>query len=418
MKSGKLVVLALGTSQTLAYGTTSYLPAILAPSMAAGLGLDLPSIFLGLTAALVTSALVGPTAGKWVDTGRGRDVLLAAHLIYMLGLAMLGFSTGMVSLLAAWIIIGVGMAMGQYEVAFSTLTSYYGKEARPSITGITLIAGFASTICWPLSAVMDQQIGWRSACLVWASTHLLLALPLVWSILPRRPAVNYSAGNDEPVGEPIGDEPADPPNLRWMMVVLCFLFLVIWFTNTAMGAHLPLVLASMGMSTEKAVAIAALMGPMQVVARFSESLFLRHFHPLAGARLASFLHPAGAGLLLLFGPIMAPVFTMLHGAGNGILTISKGTLPLALFGSKNYGYRQGMLMIPARIGMAVAPFAFGAALAQWGSHAVIITAALTLFAGLSLFTIGKQHTAGNAQRNQDNSPPETGQEPAKASASA
>ena len=241
MKSGKWVVVALGTSQTLAYGTTSYLPGVLAPSMAAGLGLDTPSIFLGLTAALITSALVGPYAGKWVDTGRGRDVLLGAHIIYMLGLAMLGLSTGMVSLIVAWMIIGIGMAMGQYEAAFSTLTSYYGKDARPSITGITLIAGFASTICWPLSTLMDSTIGWRYACWVWASTHLILALPLVWAILPKRPLINFSK-EIPPSESTTQDEHRDPANIKWVMYVLTFLFLVIWFTNTAMGAHLPLFL--------------------------------------------------------------------------------------------------------------------------------------------------------------------------------
>ena len=150
MKSGKWVVAAIGTSQTLAYGTSSYLPAILAPSMAASLDLSLfPQFFSGLTTALVTAACVGPSAGKWVDTGRGRDVLLCAHLIYLLGLFLLGISTGLWSMLGAWAVIGVGMAMGQYESAFAILTSYYGKGARPSITGITLIAGFLTPFVGP-----------------------------------------------------------------------------------------------------------------------------------------------------------------------------------------------------------------------------------------------------------------------------
>lgn len=383
MKSGKRIVLAVGTSQTLAYGTTSYLPAILAPSMAASLGLSVSTIFLGLTTALITAAFVGPWAGRWVDTGRGRDVLLTAHLLYMLGLILLGVSHGLWSMLGAWVVIGTGMALGQYESAFSVLTSYYGQDARPQITGITLIAGFASTICWPLSTWMDQTIGWRAACTVWGFTHLLLAIPLLFSILPKHPRINYNQPTET---DPLSSQESTGA-LTWTLWVLGFLFLVTWFTTGAMGAHLPLILSGMGMSKEQAVAIAALMGPMQVVARFSESLFLKNVHPLAGARIASLFHPLGATLLLLFGPVMAPVFTMLHGAGNGILTIAKGTLPLALFGSKDYGLRQGLLMIPARIGMAAAPFTFGLALEHWGSRAVVLTGSLTLLAGISLFTV-------------------------------
>ena len=383
MRSAKLLVPAVGTSQTLAYGTTSYLPAILAPSMAASLGLPVSTIFLGLTTALITAALAGPWAGKWVDTGQGRGVLLTAHLLYMLGLFALGMSTGLWTLLGAWVILGIGMSLGQYEAAFSILTSYYGRAARPHITGITLIAGFASTICWPLSTLMDQTIGWRQACWVWALCHLLLAIPLLFLILPKRPLVNHSQTQEpgEESGSPV------PATLSREVIVLGFLFFVTWFTTGSMGAYLPLILSGLGMSTEQAVGIASLMGPMQVVARFSESLFLKKFHPLTGARIAGFLHPIGAVLLLGAGPVMAPVFTMLHGAGNGILTIAKGTLPLALFGPKGYGLRQGMLMIPARIGMAAAPFTFGLAVETWGSHAVLITGGLTLAATLSLFSI-------------------------------
>ncbi|MGA0332404.1 MAG: MFS transporter [Kiritimatiellia bacterium] len=383
MKSPKRLVLAIGTSQTLAYGTTSYLPAILAPSMGLSLGLSVSTIFLGLTAALITAACVGPWAGKWVDTGRGRDVLLAAHIVYMLGLFCLGASTGILTLLGSWILLGIGMSLGQYEAAFSVLTSYYGQEARAPITGITLIAGFASTICWPLSTLMDQTIGWRNACGIWGLCHLLIAIPLIFAILPKKPRINHS--HDHEPGKKAGAQA--PGSISWILVVLGFLFFVTWFTTGAMGSHLPLILSGMGLTKEQAVGIAALMGPMQVVARFSESLFLKKFHPLTGARIASFCHPLGAVLLLIFGPVMAPVFTMLHGAGNGILTIAKGTLPLALFGPKGYGLRQGLLMIPARIGMAAAPFTFGLAVETWGSHAVVLTGSLTLIAGLSLFTI-------------------------------
>ena len=392
MKSGKLVVAAVGTSQTLAYGTTSYLPAILAPSIALSLDISIASVFLGLTSALITSALVGPYAGKLVDTGRGRDVLIGAHLVYMLGLLLLGLSTGLYSLLGAWVVIGVGMAIGQYETSFAVLTSYYGKAARPSITGITLIAGFASTICWPLSSLMDSTIGWRNACFVWASCHVLLALPLIWGILPKRPTINHSKESSERDPE-TGEvrEHRDPSNIKWILTVLSFLFLVTWFTTTSMGAHLPLILASMGMDNAQAVAIAAIMGPMQVVARFSESILFKRFHPLAGARFASFLHPRGGWSTDGFWTSDGADFHCSARRGKWDFDHLQRNSPRSLW-PENYGLRQGILMIPARIGMAVAPFTFGLALAHFGPNAVFITGGLTLIAGLSLFTLTPNRT--------------------------
>ncbi|TVR42537.1 MAG: MFS transporter, partial [Planctomycetota bacterium] len=389
------IVAGLGSTQTLAYGSTYYLPAILAPSMAAGLGVAVSTIFLGLSLALVTAAVLGPRAGRWVDAGLGRQVLVAAHCCYALGLGLLAIAQGPWSMCAGWILIGLGMAMGQYETAFAVLTSYYGQAARGSITGITLIAGFASTICWPIHAALDATIGWRLTCAIWALSQLALAVPAILWALPLRPLHNHCAPQHQGTAAP------PEPGSSWVLLVLAFLFAVTWFTTTAIGAHLPLLLMGLGLSTAQAVAMATLMGPMQVLARIIEAIFLRRYHPLIGARIASLLHPLGAGALFLVGPVLAPLFVMAHGAGNGILTIAKGTLPLALFGMVGYGRRQGVLMLPARMGMAIAPFAFGLAVAAWGHWALSITGGLTLIAGLGLFTLRARYAdgaqVGNAQ---------------------
>jgi hypothetical protein len=167
---------------------------------------------------------------------------------------------------------------------------------------------------------------------------------------------------------------------------LAAVFAATLFVSAAMAAHLPALLQAAGASLAAAVAAAALMGPAQVAGRLLEFGLLRRVHPMLAARLAALGHPLGVGVLLVVGPVAAPLFAALHGAGNGILTIAKGTLPLALFGAHAYGERQGWLMMPARIAQALAPFAFGLALAAWGARALWLSAGLGLaaFAGLLL----------------------------------
>jgi MFS family permease len=363
------VVAALGTAQTLAWGSTYYLPAVLANSMAAELGLGTAWVFVSFSVGLLLSAFLGPGAGRLIDLFGGRRVLACSSLVFASGLAILGSSSGIASMVLAWLVIGVGMSAGLYEAAFATLARIYGIDARRSITGITLFAGFASTICWPLSAYMDVTLGWRTTCYVWAAAHLLIGLPLNL-LLPETKHV-AAASEAAPA--------ATAQQGRFaVMAGLSFVFAATWFSSTAMAAHLPRLLQDAGASLPAAIAAAALVGPAQVAARMLEFSLVRHVHPLLSARVATLTHPVGAAGLLAFGAPASVFFTVLHGAGNGVMTIAIGTLPLVLFGASGYGLRQGLLMVPARILQAGAPFAFDVLLSRYG------TASLALTAGLSL----------------------------------
>jgi hypothetical protein len=173
-------------------------------------------------------------------------------------------------------------------------------------------------------------------------------------------------------------------------LLLAFVFAVTMFSSTAMAAHLPTLLQAHGASLGAAVAAGALIGPAQVGARLFEFGLLRRWHPLLSARLAVITHPIGALLLVLVGAPAAAAFTVLHGAGNGILTIAKGTLPLALFGPQGYGARQGLLMVPARFAQAAAPWLFGLCLERWGGGAIAVSAALGLAAFVALFLLPRE----------------------------
>ena len=166
---------------------------------------------------------------------------------------------------------------------------------------------------------------------------------------------------------------------------MAYVFAVAWFISTAMAAHLPSLLQAVGVGFAAAVALAALVGPAQVAGRVLEFTLLQRFHPLLSARLAALAHPVGALAIGLLGAPAAAGFVLLHGAGNGILTIAVGTLPLLLFGARGYGQRQGLLVLPARLVQAGAPFLFGLGLERWGAGSLWLSGALGLSACLALW---------------------------------
>jgi len=372
------VVARLGTAQTLAWASSYYLPAMLATPMAADLGVSVATIFGAFSFALVVSALFGRWAGSLIDHHGGRPVLIATNLMFAVGLVALAQAQGPVLLFVAWGLIGVAMAAGLYDAAFATLVRLYGSDARSTITGITLIAGFASTVGWPLTAWLEHEFGWRGACLCWAGLHVLLGLPLNAS-LPRHQSAHGESSAPSGLAPLAESAPATVVSATfWPTVLLSTVFAVTWFTSTAMAAHLPSLLQAHGLTLATALALAALVGPAQVAARLLEFGFLRKVHPLLSAQLATAMHPLGAALLMVLGGPAALVFTVLHGAGNGILTIAKGTLPLVIFGPQGYGARQGLLMVPARVAQAFAPVVFGLAMERFGGDALWVSTGLGL----------------------------------------
>src|SRR6202048_1886639 len=268
-----VIVGALGIAQTLAWGSSYYLPAILADPIAQGLGLSRPTIFVLFSGELLRSAVLRPAVGRAIDNRGGRGARALSNLVLATGLVLLDLAQGFVTPAVAWAALGVGMAMGLYDPAFATLTGLYGRAARGPITGITLIAGFASTVGWPLSAFLDAQFGWRAACLIWAALHIVIGLPLNRLLIPRAPP---PARANEEAGE-------SSPTPRGAVAILAFAFAATWFVTGAMAAHLPRLLEIAGASTTAAIAAAALVGPAQVAARLVEFGALRSASAGVGA---------------------------------------------------------------------------------------------------------------------------------------
>ncbi|MCR6478465.1 MFS transporter [Variovorax sp. ZS18.2.2] len=381
MQSKTTTTVMLGVAQTLAWASSYYLPAVLASAIGKDIGISTSTVFGAFSVALLVAAGVGPFAGRLIDRLGGRPVLVASNLVFTAGLVALSQATQASHVFAAWALMGLAMGSGLYEAAFATVVRLHGQDARRAITGITLFAGFASTVGWPLSAYLESTVGWRGACLAWATMHLVIGLPLNM-LLPRAShavPVSKATTSTQNVGTGLSSA-----QQRRAAILMAYVFAVTWFISTAMAAHLPELLLASGATLTAAVGIAALVGPAQVVGRVIEFTFLKRAHPLLSARLATLAHPLGALCLGLFGTSAAAVFAVLHGLGNGILTIAIGTLPLLIFGAKGYGQRQGFLMVPARIVQAGAPFLFGIAVERWGDSALWFSAMLGLSACLAL----------------------------------
>lgn len=381
------VVLALGTAQTLAWGSSYYLPAILADPIAHDLGISSNWFFAAFSASLVISGLLGPRVGRQIDRVGGRRVLCLSNLVLAAGLALLGASTSPWTMSAAWLLLGVGMGCGLYDAAFGALGRIYGSSARGAITGITLIAGFASTVGWPLSSLGLETIGWRETCYAWAIAHIVIGLPLNLS-LPRAETAHVTGSA------------AGKPHIAIdrTMVLLSFAFAAAWTVTSAMAAHLPRIVEAFGATPAQAVFAGMMIGPAQVAARVMEASLLSRFHPMVSTRLACLTHPIGACVIGIFGGGAAAAFALLHGAGNGILTIARGTLPLAIFGPENYAYRLGLIGAPSRICQALAPLGFGLLIEPMGRLVVVVSAGLCVAALLALMAVHQLRRSTDAKK--------------------
>ena len=393
-RSSLAQVIALGVAQTIAWAGSTYLPAILARPIALELGISTSAVFGAFSLSLVVMALAGPPVGRAIDRAGGRGVLALSNLVLAAGLVALGLAGNAIGLYAAWLVLGLGMAMGLYDAAFAALVWLHGPQARNPITGITLIAGFASTVGWPLTAYLAEHYGWRNACYAWAGLNLLVCLPLnLWCLTgTAHQASKSERAVHESKAAPADERPADE---RRTFVLLALWFAATAFVTSAMAAHLPRLLLAAGATTVAALTASALLGPAQVAARLIEFMAQRRFlfHPLLTARIATACHPIGGLILAIFGgvPWAASTFAVVHGAGNGMITIAKGTLPLAIFGSAGYGYRQGLLAILARGMQALAPFAFGIVMETLGPRwAIALSAGLSLIAVAALLGLAAQ----------------------------
>lgn len=343
-----IVISALGVVEIFAWGSSFYLPAVLAAPVADSTGWPLAGIVGGLTIGLLVAAFASPHVGAAIQRYGGRPVLALAALLLAAGLIALAVAPVLPIYLIGWLFLGLGMACGLYDPAFATLGRLYGAAARPAITTLTLWGGFASTVCWPLSAFLVAQIGWRGACLVYAGLHLLITLPLVLLFIPRAPALPATADAHTSVAGPLSSRE------RKAFLLFAGVLVLGGAIMSLVSVHLITLLQTRGVALASAVSYGALIGPAQVGARVVEMAFKGRHHPLWTLTAAIILVALGLVLLALGLPGVG-VWLVLYGGGNGVYSIARGTVPLALFGPARYPLVVGRLARPGLVAQALAP---------------------------------------------------------------
>jgi len=360
-----VVISALGVTQILAWGSTYYLLAVLAEPIARETGWPLTMVVGGLTLGLIAASIVSPRVGNAIQATGGRPVMSASSLIMAAGLAGLAFVDHPALYFTVWILLGIGMGAGLYDAAFATLGRLYGKDARGAITALTLYGGFASTLCWPLSAFLVETLGWRGACLTYAAIHLFVNLPLHVFALPRVPPDDPARPRQSRSQiltallrgrESDGVHVTLPQEDRLVFALLATGLTIGGIASAVLSVHLLTVLQARDIALATAVGLGALVGPSQVSGRILEMLIGRRFHPLWTALASALLICTGVGLLACHAPMIA-LALVLYGAGIGIRSIVRGTLPLALFDPGIYATMMGRLAAPILLLGALSPLA-------------------------------------------------------------
>lgn len=367
------VIAGLGMVQILTWGSSFYLLAVLAPSIAQDTGWTLQAIMGSLSLGLLVAGLLSPKVGALIDARGGRPVLLGGCTLLALGLCVIALAPGLPMFALGWCIAGAGMAASLYDAAFATLGRLYGAAARRPITLLTLWGGFASTVCWPISAFLDAHLGWRGACLAYAAIQAFACVPLLMASVPAAPARRADgAPRTRPPVALHGRE-------RTAFLLLAGIVTLAGTIASTMSVQVLALLQARGLGLAEAVAAGALIGPAQVFARVIEQLSGGRHHPLWTMSWAVGL--IGIGLILLAAgfPLVAAALVA-YGAGNGIFSIAKGTVPLALFGAPSYPALAGRLARPALLAQALAPL--GAAyLLSMGGPAAVLGALVALWLG-------------------------------------
>jgi MFS family permease len=348
-----VVIPVLGVTQILAWGSSYYLLAVLAQPIASDTGWSLAWVVGGLSLGLLVAGIISPRVGDGIHRLGGRLVLATSAVFLALGLAGLALSPNLTLYVISWLVLGVGMGAGLYDAAFATLGRLYGQRARTAIATLTLFGGFASTVCWPLSALLVSEFGWRNACLIYAAIHVTVLLPLYVFALPREPKRPLRS----PVPAASRDGVATPPVASVSKPVFALVALVITISSmisAMLSVHLLTILQSREIALAAAVALGAIVGPSQVGARAIEMLISRFYHPIWTKFASTIFVATGVGLLWGGFPIIAAAL-IFYGAGIGIESIARGTLPLAVFGADRYASIMGRIAMPSLIMQAVSP---------------------------------------------------------------
>lgn len=364
-------VLFLGLSQLVCWGISYYLIAAFGEVIADELGWSSALVYGGFSAALVVMGLTSPLTGKLIDQYSGRFVMSAGSLLLAISCAGIALSQSVLAYYISWIVLGFAMRLSLYDAAFATLVRIAGSGAKRSISQITLLGGLASTVFWPIGFFLSEAFGWRTALLVYAG-FALLTLPLHLAIPKER-------FQESETDEELKSAAFEKLNLTGRERIFAgslyaLIFTLLNFLNSAMSAHMIAILSGLGLAAAVSVWISTLRGIGQSLARVAEILFGGRLHPFKLTVLASSLLPLCFVIGLFSGDFlaMAFIFAFLYGAGNGLMTITRGSLPLVLFDNRTYGAFVGKLLVPSFLLSAIAPVFYTVIIEHYGEQTTLL----------------------------------------------
>lgn len=397
-------IVALGITQIVAWGTTLYVLGILAGPIATDTGWSRSLVFSGLTVGLLASSFVSTAVGKAIDTRGARFVMSLGSALCAAALLVVAAATNQVVYLIGWAIMGLGMRMSLYDAAFAALVQVAPHRGRRAISYLTLFGGFASTFFWPIGHMLTAEVGWRATLVIYAAINLVVCLPLHWWGLARRePPAAATAPDGTAPSAGLPERPLEGQARTLAMVLFAIVMSASAFVFGAMAVHLPAVLEANGLSAAAAVALASLKGVAQVAGRFAEILFGRRLHAVDLGRISLGLMPLAFVILIAGGASYsaALTFIVLFGVANGLVTIVRGAVPLALFGPHGYGTVLGILATPYLLLNALAPAVFAIVVDLWGygiAEAVVL--ATGLLSAIAMEIMGFWYR-GRLKRNGD-----------------
>jgi predicted MFS family arabinose efflux permease len=370
MVIARRTVVSLGFAQLISWGVSYYLIGGFGEAIGADLGFGRDLTYGGFSAALLAMGLCSPLAGRLIDRYGGRRVMIAGAVLTAAGCIALAFCHGVALYYAAWICLGIAMRLTLYDAGFAALARIGGPQARGPISQITLLGGLASTVFWPLGDLIASYVGWRGAVIAYAG-FALCTVPLYLTIPEGRYDDAAAPAGSVPAHRPLADGPRDRVLAGSLYAVIAVLTN---FLNAGMSSHMIAILAGLGVAATTSVWIATLRGVGQSLSRFGEILFGRRIDPLALNLGACALLPLCfvAGLFSGQYSAAALAFAFVYGATNGIVTITRGTLPLVLFDHRVYGTLVGRLLAPSFILSATAPLIYATTIMRFGERGALV----------------------------------------------
>lgn len=360
-------VTALGLAQITAWGTSYYCLGVLAGPIAADTGWSRSHVYFGFTLALLAMGMVSTWTGRAIDRHGARGVMSVGTLLVSAGLLALARVQSEAAYLAVWIFLGVGMRLCLYDAAFAALVQVVPSRGRRAISYLTLFGAFASTVFWVIGHFLDEALGWRDTLVIFAAINLAVCLPLNWYGLGRREAADALRPSEDPARARDGP-PLEGRARTLAMVLFALVMSLNAFVFGVISVQLVPLLEGAGLATATAVWIASMKGVAQFGGRVIEIVFGRNLHAITVARIAIGVVPIAFALLYLSSGQIAIIvaFTLFMGASQGVITIVRGAVPLALFGPNGYGAVLGMLATPILLVTAASPTFFAVVIERWG----------------------------------------------------